>query len=565
MNSKLTEAKKSFNLFTGGKLSPSDSLLLDQLEPSVRGKYNEFTDQLIRINKLQGLSLLLNLSCRNTLASPLLDLFCKISLLEEKLKKLDDIRVIYVDNYQIAEVVNELLLKYKYSADVKVISDKKNLYLHVIFNFIKSTYLAVVYWLWSRLMGLKMIPTGKILFVDNFILIDSFKSNGSFVERYYPTHEDYLSEDEINVRWYAPTLVGINYPRQMLQVGQGVKSSKDNFLIQEAWLKISDYLYAIYFSLLIPFKVKDIPKFKGLDFQNFILRENFKDIASPSLMLAICKYRFIRRLSKEQVDICGVVDWNENQIIDRALNLGFKDYYKEVTVHGYQGFVLPEYYACVQPSCLEYSLRTLPDIMHVPGKAGNALRKSVCTKLLVKISPAFRFSHVFNIKDLRSKKLPIIIVALPMMLSESRNIIKSIIDIQESLNVSVRLIIKLHPSNTIKDFFVSVPEAKNLEITDKNMHQLLELCSVMISSTSSACVEAVSVGIPVAIYGNRYGVTLNPIPESVPNEIWEVFYTKSQLVLFINKALGKKNRHSIVNDLFHPVSKKGARELFTLP
>ena len=138
-------------------------------------------------------------------------------------------------------------------------------------------------------------------------------------------------------------------------------------------------------------------------------------------------------------------------------------------MHGYQGFVLPEYYACVQPSCLEYSLRTLPDIMHVPGKAGNALRKSVCTKLLVKISPAFRFSHVFNIKDLRSKKLPIIIVALPMMLSESRNIIKSIIDIQESLNVSVRLIIKLHPSNTIKDFFVSVPEAKNLEITDKNI------------------------------------------------------------------------------------------------
>ena len=131
MNSNLTEATKSFNLFTGGKLSSSDSLLLDQLEPSVIGKYSEFTDELIRINKLQGLSLLLNLSCRNTLASPLLDLFCKISLLEEKLKKLDDIRVIYVDNYQISEVVNELLLKYKYSADVKVVPDKKNLYLQI--------------------------------------------------------------------------------------------------------------------------------------------------------------------------------------------------------------------------------------------------------------------------------------------------------------------------------------------------------------------------------------------------------------------------------------------------
>ena len=75
MISNLTEEKKSFNLFTGGVLSASDSLLLDQLAPSVRDKFNEFTDELIRINKLQGLSLLLNLSCRNTLASPLLDLF----------------------------------------------------------------------------------------------------------------------------------------------------------------------------------------------------------------------------------------------------------------------------------------------------------------------------------------------------------------------------------------------------------------------------------------------------------------------------------------------------------
>ena len=55
-------------------------------------------------------------------------------------------------------------------------------------------------------------------------------------------------------------------------------------------------------------------------------REIYKDMASPALMLAVCKYRFIRRLSKENVQICAVVDWNENQIIDRAINLGFKDF-----------------------------------------------------------------------------------------------------------------------------------------------------------------------------------------------------------------------------------------------
>ena len=133
-------------------------------------------------------------------------------------------------------------------------------------------------------------------------------------------------------------------------------------------------------------------------------------------------------------------------------------------------------------------------------------------------------------------------------------------DKKETITKNYKVLKKNHFHFSIDDVFASL-----IEITDKNMHQLLELCSVMISSTSSACVEAVSVGIPVAIYGNRYGVTLNPIPENVPNEIWEVFYTKSQLVLFINQALVKKSRHSIVNDLFHPISREGARELFTLP
>ena len=96
------------------------------------------------------------------------------------------------------------------------------------------------------------------------------------------------------------------------------------------------------------------------------------------------------------------------------------------------------------------------------------------------------------------------------------------------------------------------------------MKELLEISSVMISSTSSSCVEAVAVGVPVAVYGNRYGVTMNPIPMSVIQELWEVYYTKKQLVSFIRKALDNKARNSNVSELFHPLDREGTRELFTL-
>jgi hypothetical protein len=564
MTSEKSNPIKSFNLFPRGELSISDSILIDQLEPQVLDEYNHFTDELILNNQLKGISLLLNSTCRNSLAFPLLDLFCKISLLEEKLKKSDEIEVIYVDSYELAAIASELLQRYEREIDVKILSNKKNLFLFVLFNFVKSTYLATVYWIWSRLMRLKKVPKGKIRFIDNFILIDSFKSDGSFFDRYYTGHEKYFSDDEKKLKWFAPTLVGINYPRQMIKIGRSIQSTNDNFLIQEAWLKITDYIFSIFWSFFIPFRIKNVPRYKGLSLNKYLLKENYKDIGSPSLMLAISKYRFIRRLSKEKVEISVAIDWNENQIIDRAINLGFRDYYKNLTVHGYQGFVLPSYYACVQPTCLEYKLGTLPHIIHVPGKAGNALKQSVCPEIPVKISPAFRFSHVFQSKDLSSKELPIILVALPMMLNESINIIKSVMHIQDSLNINTKLMIKPHPSCNLEDIFNRLPESKDIEFTNKSMKNLLEISSLMISSTSSSCVEAVAVGLPVAIYGNNYGVTLNPIPDFITGEIWKVFYTGAQLIQFVNNALKQDQRNPNVSELFQPVTKDGVRDLFTL-
>jgi hypothetical protein len=301
-----------------------------------------------------------------------------------------------------------------------------------------------------------------------------------------------------------------------------------------------------------------------LSLKNYLIKENYKDIASPSLMLAISKYRFIRRLSIEKVEISVAIDWNENQIIDRALNLAFRDFYKNISVHGYQGFVLPSYYACVQPICIEYELGTLPHKIHVPGKAGNALKQSVCPEIPVKISPAFRFEHVFYIEDLSSKELPIILVSLPMMINESINIIESVMKIQDSINLNVKFLIKPHPSSSVEDILSRQPESEKLEYTNESMKKLLEISSMMISSTSSSCVEAVAVGLPVAIYGNNYGVTLNPIPDFISGEIWNIFYTEDQLIGFINNALNQDQRNPNVSQLFHPVTKDGVRDLFAL-
>jgi len=285
------------------------------------------------------------------------------------------------------------------------------------------------------------------------------------------------------------------------------------------------------------------------------------------LVRALCQYRFIRRLSLENVKICRVINWLENQVNDRALNLSFKKYYPGVLTHGYQGFLFIGYYASLQPTCYEQEAGTLPDVLHVINDYCLKSHRSVCDKLRLELSPAFRFSYLYNVKDRRNINEMIVLLPLPGagMLNESIGIIKSLLQVFDQLGNNVRAVVKLHPSYSLEKFIQLAPEFSDerLEYTEKKISELLEVTSVLISTASSVCVEAVSVGIPVAIYGSRSGVTMNPIPLNIPSELWSIFYTPAELVKFISAVQSSKVRTSTVENLFQPVNANDTRELFS--
>ena len=61
-------------------------------------------------------------------------------------------------------------------------------------------------------------------------------------------------------------------------------------------------------------------------------------------------------MKKSGLLIKKVVDWNENQVIDRSLNLAIRKYYPGVKILGYQGYVVSEYYVSHSPADYELSL-----------------------------------------------------------------------------------------------------------------------------------------------------------------------------------------------------------------
>jgi len=556
------------DLRRSGILSVDDSILIDSIEVKVREEYNDYIGAFIEENKLSGVDLLLTASCRNTIVSGLHDTFCRVALLDERLKRNECPRQIRVDDAVTANLINQLLKKHGVN-DVAVEQEAtgKNLAYLLFKNFVKSVYTLASSWFWPRLFRLKKKPKGSVLFVDTFLFKDSIDANSHYHDRYYAGHEEYLDNDEKSSIWFAPTLYGIRFPWEYFKLFRNVAKADRNFLTKEAWLNLSDYIYSLIYSIVIPFKVKQYPSFRGLDVSALVWHEVFSDVMALSLVRALCQYRFIRRLSLDNINICRVINWSENQVNDRALNLAMKKFYPEVLTHGYQGFLFIGYYASLQPTCYELKAGTLPDVLHVINEYCLKSHRRVCDKLKLELSPAFRFSYLYNIKDRRQNNEMIVLIPLPGegMLNESIGIIKSFLQIFEQLGGNVRAIVKLHPSYSFEKFIQLAPEFsdKRLEYTDKQIPDLLEVTSALISTASSVCVEAVSVGIPAAIYGSRFGVTMNPIPSIVSNKLWGVFYTPEQLIEFIQRTQNYKERLSIVKDLFQPVTADGTRALFT--
>ena len=57
-------------------------------------------------------------------------------------------------------------------------------------------------------------------------------------------------------------------------------------------------------------------------------------------LLGLLYYRFSRRFSEKGIKVRLLIDWYENQVIDRGLIKGFHDFFKNVPVYGYQGYII---------------------------------------------------------------------------------------------------------------------------------------------------------------------------------------------------------------------------------
>ena len=126
---------------------------------------------------------------------------------------------------------------------------------------------------------------------------------------------------------------------------------------------------AIWKSITLPKVIKKIPEWRGLNISKIVLDDIRSDRFSFSITQAVLTYYSFKRYQEQGLLIRGVIDWFENQVIDRSLILGVKHFYSNVYIKGYMGFVVSENFAATAPMDYEYNGNVLPHEILVMGDA----------------------------------------------------------------------------------------------------------------------------------------------------------------------------------------------------
>ena len=567
------------DLSIGAELSSSISIKIDEVAKETR---KDFTEIISNVSQGNGFANNLDWwvespASRNTIASPLFYYLCSIRLINRLINENHYISEIIVDSFALKLIIRDLLLKKSVSIPVRgpnaSIANKihriiKNI--KIVFNTLKDKFHMLRYSRKTEYLKRPMI-NGSLTLIDTFVF-PGFISR----DRYYNGLWENLSKDERSLTYFVPTLTSIP-SCDIISAYKELRKSDKNYLIKEDYLKFGDLIFSLLHSCRILFlKIKSV-SFLGMDISPLIREEILTFNGFKNAVEALLNFRFAKALKNNRINLRLVINWFENQAVDKGWNAGFSQFYPNINSIGYRGYVTSNLYLCTLPSKCENINNVLPREIAVIGKELCDSTKEFDASLKTKIAPALRFSHLWeNHFFLPSSKYFTIFFALPYSWVESNEIFQTLFNnVDYIINNNFRIIVKPHPTMNIEYVkkMIGSNHSNIFSLVDESFIDCLSKSNMVISGMSGAVIESIVFGIPVILLRNRRGITFNPIPKEIPQGIWTMCDSSDEIIDLIQqyssisdeqlqgyKELGKKVRESY----FEPVTKESVNRFLQL-
>ncbi len=557
-------APLKLDLSGAAPLSTTHRDWLNEIAESSRSSFNDLVQRLGALHADDIDWWVTPVASRNIFASDLFLRCCRLLLAIRVVERGSPAPEIVVETPGLAAVLRQALARRNHRVPVSArhgaVRYRSKLLVRMVYRMAAALFHTASQALFSRTTrGVAPIkPAGPITLIDTFVYHDSF--DGDYRDRHYPGLVECLTEAERRNVYFLPSYYKVKNYRRFFRA---MRSSSANVVVKEDYLRAADYAYALMHPLRsLRFKVRAC-RFEDEDVAPMVNEALAESFASSGTIEGLLRYRLAERFRESAVPIRLLIDWFENQEIDHGSNAGFRRYLRDTAVVGYQGFVVSRYYLSTFPTTEEMQLELTPHRMAVMGPGLVDSAKAFCPAMPVGVAPAFRFSGLW--RETPQRAIPkefTILAALPLMPQESAEILGLIDDAAGDFPAAGdgrdvrgwRIRVKAHPS-----FASRVP--RHFEAAAGDLDDLLRDCDVLVSSASSACVQALAHGVPVAVLGSSNAITLNPIPEDFDADMWSVCYTAAELV----SALGRWAERDSATIARHRASGAALRERFFSP
>jgi hypothetical protein len=559
------------------EIDPQHAILFNQIADDIRKEFTGFVESISAQHPENIAWWVSSPASRNTFASPLFHYCCCLVLFERLLNGQTPVDEVVTDSPAFKKIIEgyvarrgvvcRVILTRKISAGRLLKEVSRPLY--VLFG-LPLRHL-VFFGIAQLIRSHEKDPLSR-----NLILIDTFVMPGYLEkDRYFPGLVDCLAEEEKRRIWFVLQVYGFRFwefPRVIKQL----RGTRRNFILKDDFLRFSDFLCVWRYARVMRALPIKAAFFNGVDMSLLVLEElrSFRNIGSS--YVALLNYYFAQRLREAGAKVQLVIDWFENQSIDKGWNAGFRSFFPDCVTVGYQGFVFSRHFLSLYPTDEERKNAVIPQKIAVMGRELVPAVKEFCSVLHVEVAPAFRFQHLWR----QRKFLPAagrftVLVALPIIIKDAVRMAQLLASLSAETIEGLEFLVKPHPATTpaqIQSAFGDDWPAR-FKFVGGDFGDCVEKADLLISTAGTACTESLGKGVPVIVIGNNRGLTHNPIPLTIVSDVWSLCYCREEIEKALRFYRGRDVRaidehdaicNRIKEGYFEPVTQEGVKRFLEL-
>lgn len=416
-----------------------------------------------------------------------------------------------------------------------------------IFFFIKNfVYLIKIYLHGSKIRKDKFKNNKNAILIETFFISNMFRKK-NYEDRYYGKLINYVNKKNKKNLFFFPIFFFSTINKTNIQKAE----KKINLITLGDFLKINDYFYSLFFFL--KFKKIRLNKifFRGYNIETLLYEELNQKKLNVSSLIGVLSFLFFKRIKQEKINLKLLIDWYENQIVDKGLNYGKNTFYPNVKSKGYLGLnQIFEVNDSFLPTDLEYRSKISPDEINIISKKYYQDLKIKRKDIKLSIAPSFRNENIFlntKFKPKKNKNNKIrILINFTASTYDNLIMINLINKCKTIFSNKFEILIRPHQSSKKEIFIQNLSKQLNYKFSNKNIYEEFKNINILISRSSTACFEALVFNVPVIITRRIFNFFPYKNYDKIRKELWFFCNDENEIELSIKKIVNniKKKKYS---------------------